>query len=183
MLIPLNPTMKIIAVITAILPIAYATSTATVTYPPQITGRFFEYKCTDVAARTNRYWNYASITPGAQAAANLLVQGSFITYGGTSYPHHFGNFERIPIETQCAHLTRNLQIFPLESPAPLIYTGGRAPMAYRVILATSTRNLVVFCGSCVHHQAVNGRGFTTCPVSGRAAATMTPQTQTADGEL
>lgn len=97
MLIPLNPTMKIIAVITAILPIAYAV-TATVKYPPNFSSRNFAYRCTgiwqtmklnmpvsvywhgiDVAAKTVKDWNTRSITPGAQAAANLLVQGSSIS--------------------------------------------------------------------------------------------------------
>lgn len=97
MLIPLNPTMKIIAVITAILPIAYAV-TATVQYPPNFSSRNFAYRCTgiwrtmklnmpvsvywhgiDVAAKTVRDWTTPSITPGAQLAANLLVQGSVIS--------------------------------------------------------------------------------------------------------
>lgn len=95
MLIPLNPTMKIIAVITAILPMAYATLTATVTYPSDFPRKY--YRCTGIwqtmklnipvpvywhgieTAGGVREWNRASITPGAQAAANLLVQGSSIS--------------------------------------------------------------------------------------------------------
>lgn len=159
--IPLKLIMKILAVISLLITMAYAVDLPTGTRT---------YTCTDgkekllhtqlpavhwhVTASRVKHWTFPSIIDGAnrgemhikagttgkpynplwlimQLQFDFLMLDNYIV-GKQKYPHPFFNKEGVEIEPKCVGKT--LSIFPLISPTPLVYTGGE-PGVWRVILS------------------------------------------------